>query len=367
MFAEKDIVRIAKRENNNKRKYLVVNRLQAKHIPVSPQKALSMFDRLADVVSRSYGGESVLLIGFAETATAIGARVAINLNGYYMQTTRENMAGVEYLFFTESHSHATEQKLVQDDLADYIDKVQRIIFIEDEVTTGNTILNITNIIEKKYPGKVSFSVASLLNGMDEEALKIYSRRGIKIHYLVKTNHSTYPDQAESFKGDGHYYKNGAGHAGSSIVCKPVHDYIDSRRIVQGKEYAQACKRLWKQIEEDLDYDSFHDILVLGTEEFMYPAIYVGSRLEESGKNVKCHSTTRSPITVSSEEEYPVHSRYELTSMYDDHRTIFIYDICRYDCVLVITDANHKSQKGIDSLVHAIQLCGNTNIFLYRWC
>ncbi len=39
MYKEEDLVRIAKRENNTKRKYLVVNRLQGKHIPVSPKNA----------------------------------------------------------------------------------------------------------------------------------------------------------------------------------------------------------------------------------------------------------------------------------------------------------------------------------------
>ena len=36
MYTEQGVVRIARRENNNKRKYLVVNRLQGKHVPVKP-------------------------------------------------------------------------------------------------------------------------------------------------------------------------------------------------------------------------------------------------------------------------------------------------------------------------------------------
>ncbi len=50
--------------------------------------------------------------------------------------------------FSESHSHATEQKLVKTDLDKIIGKTDRIIFIEDEVTTGNTILNIVRLIQK---------------------------------------------------------------------------------------------------------------------------------------------------------------------------------------------------------------------------
>ena len=39
-YTEKDLVKIAKRENNTKRNYLVVDPLQGKHIPVVPSKAL---------------------------------------------------------------------------------------------------------------------------------------------------------------------------------------------------------------------------------------------------------------------------------------------------------------------------------------
>ena len=75
-------------------------------------------------------------MGFAETATAIGAQAAITVGADYIQTTREVIPGVNYLFFSEEHSHATEQKLVKDDIDRAAAETDRIIFIEDEVTTG---------------------------------------------------------------------------------------------------------------------------------------------------------------------------------------------------------------------------------------
>ena len=39
-YQQKDLVRIAKRENNTKRNYLVVDPLQGKHVPVQPSNAL---------------------------------------------------------------------------------------------------------------------------------------------------------------------------------------------------------------------------------------------------------------------------------------------------------------------------------------
>ena len=191
LYTEKELVRVAKRENNKKRSYLVVNCQQAKHIPAEPDKTFAMFDELADILINEYNNEKVLVVGFAETATAIGARLAIRLNSFYMQTTREPIPNVEYLYFTESHSHATEQKLIKTDLDQIIDKIDRIIFAEDEVTTGNTIMKIIDIIRATYGDIIKFSVASLLNGMDDKAQKAYEEKNIRIHYLVKTDHSAY--------------------------------------------------------------------------------------------------------------------------------------------------------------------------------
>ena len=50
VYSEENLVVLAKREGNKKRKYLVVNRLQGKHIPVCPSAALEMFEALAQVL-----------------------------------------------------------------------------------------------------------------------------------------------------------------------------------------------------------------------------------------------------------------------------------------------------------------------------
>lgn len=369
MYTERKLVGIAKRENNNKRKYLVVNRLQGKHIPISPKAAFDMFDELSEIVKSNYHGEKLLLVGFAETATAIGARLAVNLNSYYMQTTREQIDNVEYLFFTESHSHATEQKLVKNDIdsiANY-DNVSRIVFVEDEVTTGNTILKIIDIIKKLYPDRFNFSVASLLNGMDEAALKCYNSNNINIHYLVKTNHDTYTEIADRFKGDGEYISPRLCDLEGDLPTFELDGYLNARRCVKGSDYYNACCLLWKQIENKVDFADSEKILVIGTEEFMYPALSVAGELENKGFSVKCHSTTRSPIVVSTEEDYPLSKRYELVSLYDDERKTFIYNLDKYDCVLIITDSKNNLDKGTKSLVNALRLCGNKNIKLVRWC
>lgn len=380
MYTEAELVGIAKRENNTRRNYLVVNRLQGKHIPVSPRKALQMFNSLAELIKEAYSSERLLMVGFAETATAIGAAVAIECQAAYMQTTREVLEGVDYLYFSESHSHATEQKLVKTDLDKIIGETDRIIFIEDEVTTGNTILNIIRLIQKTYAQPVQFAVASILNGMNEEALENYKNLKIPVHYLVKTEHDTYTEIAEKYRADGicHICTKPKEEVvqqqmkiQQQIEVQEISGWVNARRLHAADTYQQACEQFWQEIQQTYGYtketETGKRILVLGTEEFMYPALFVGARLEEAGYTVRMHATTRSPIAVSREKNYPLHTRYELVSLYDKNRTTFVYDLAEYEEVLVLTDAQNEETEGWESLQNALALSNNRNIKRIRWC
>lgn len=385
------LVRVAKRENNQKRPYLVVNPLQAKHVPADPRKTLAMFDALAKLLASEYEGEKLLLIGFAETATAIGARLAIDLGCAYLQTTREYIKQAEYLYFTESHSHATEQRLVKTGLLQGIEETDRVIFVEDEITTGNTIAKLVDLLRRTYREDLKCSVASLLNGMDKEAALRYQERKISVHYLVKTDHSKFTEIAEGFAGDGQYkapYFQGISEKkgpmeekkapaewkkdenNNTYICHvTILGAVNARKITSGLEYQNACGRLWEQVETLVQGEQGETVLVLGTEECMYPAIVTAKKLAESGCRVKCHATTRSPIAVSREAEYPLHCRYELQSFYERGRRTFVYDLARYDKVLVITDAaaGESYEAGMDTLCHALAASGNERIYIIRWC
>lgn len=469
IYQEQDLVTVAKRENNTKRNYLIVNRRQGKHIPVCPKEALEMFSALADIVRQAYRNERLLIIGFAETATAIGAAVAVELGQYYIQTTRENVEGVDdYVYFTEAHSHATEQKVVRADVESVVcgrkntyggqtdgtivtmeeplKPIDRIVFIEDEVTTGNTILSAIEkieeleaikAIEKVNGSKLCFSVASILNGMDSAAEAIFQKRQIPLHYLVKIDHAKYPQLAENYRGDGnymncsndesesrvkledseinqfgeinrinkinqinknnfganklnnvYYLKNNTNSICFNSACSDINYinnkcyYIDgfdnrcfikeftvegcrnARRIQDAKVYQNACEQLCQKICAQIELPD--QILVLGTEEFMYPALLLAAKLEEQGKSVRFHATTRSPIAVSTESEYPLHARYELASIYDNQRRTFVYNLAAYNAVIIISDAPITSAEGKNSIYKALAHSGNQNIILVQW-
>lgn len=363
MYTEKDLAAVAKRENNTKRKYLVVNKLQGKHIPVDPRKSLAMFNELAQQVKTAYADEKILLVGFAETATAIGSAVAAETGADYIQTTRENIPNAEYLFFSEQHSHATEQKLVKNDIDAVINNIDRIVFVEDEVTTGNTILNIITVIENLYTAKIKFSVAALINGMDEASARVYAEKGIAVHYLVKTRNSEYDELADKYEINGTYVNADTNKSDICTETIAFTEHINARRLTDGNTYKQACEKLYQHIKGKSEISG--NILVLGTEETMYPAMYVGARLADDGYTVKNHATTRSPIAVSRDEGYPLHTRYTLKSLYDEERTTFVYNIEKYDAVLLVTDAENITDNSMNSLLNALSTGGNNRVYIIK--
>lgn len=366
LYKESDLVRIAKRENNAKRSYLVVNRKQGKHIAVSPGEALAMFHALAELLEEPCRGERLLVVGFAETATAIGACVAADLQTAYIQTTREAIAGAEYLYFSESHSHAVEQRLVRGDLAGAMERVDRIVFVEDEVTTGNTIWSVIESIEAVWGRKVRFSVASLLNGMDVAAQERYQARGIALHYLVKTDHGAYAALAQKYTGQGIYEKPQVQGCPEALRVLEPSGYLDTRRLQQGEQYRHACEEMSRQVLSALAPQSHKRYLVMGTEEFMYPGLILAQQMEAMGCLVRFHATTRSPIAVSPEPEYPLHVRYELCSLYETGRRTFVYDPGACEEAVIVCDAPEITKAGLSSLTCVLARAGAEQITLVRW-
>ena len=202
--------------------------------------------------------------------------------------------------------------------------------------------------------------------MDEEAVGRYRERDINVHYLVKTDHSTYTEIADRFKGDGEYINKDVTNT-DVIVTNITENYLNTRRLVNGNDYNAACQKLFEEIEKRTDLNNVKTMAVIGTEEFMYPALYVSEQFGNLGISAFSHSTTRSPIVTSTEEDYPVQKRFELASFYDVNRKTFIYNLRKYDCAIVITDSTYEDLIGVNTLVNALKFVGNDNINVYRWC
>lgn len=366
-FELDDLIRVAKRENNTKRSYLYVNPVQGKHVPVSPSISLELFSRMAKQLEESYRGESLLVIGFAETATAIGTAIAFeaeNVN-YYMSTTREDVPGSEYLFFTESHSHATEQRLAIAGLEEVLEKVDRVVVAEDEVTTGNTIEKLMYAMRKRFSEyEIKFGIISILNSMSEDRIRELSQSGVECHYIQKipteyhveqiAQYAYEPLQSECFLPDD-----------TSVGELVVEKGWNPRVVCSTEILREKCVQLSDQMKQKF---AGQKVLVIGTEECMFPGMYLAAQYEKAFSDalVRFHATTRSPIEVSMAEEYPLHQRYPLISLYEEERRTFIYNLEQYDQVWIVTDAPDPKKTGKDSLVGALESCGNRNIMFVKW-
>lgn len=334
-----DVISIAERDGNTKRRYLLLNKLQAKYLPVKGKTALSMFDKLANEV-KHYEGK-LIVIGFAETATAIGARVAYQLalnpknKVTFLTTTREKCDCKPIVEFQEEHSHAVEQILYGNEKvfqeADYI------IFAEDEVTTGNTICNCV----KKLNLKCKYVVASLLNCMSDEEIERFTSYDISPYYLIKTDKEGFDDIGEN-ESINLPYEN----CEVNIKKKTVFGFPNPRLGVDILKYHKNCIAIANSIKNECSNNE--SILILGTEECMYPSIVIADELEKDNFSAVVQSTTRVPTCTNKNSEYPLHTRYQITSFYDD-RDVYVYNLQKYDKVYIVSDGHRLSKSTIRAL------------------
>lgn len=327
-----DVIKMAKRHNNPKRDFLFVNTILGKHIAVQGRDALMMHRALGDKVyelfkEKGWENKKVLLVGFAETATALAQNIMfyslkfkekfpLNIVGY-TQTTREELPSNQYtnIAFEEEHSHATSQKLYFDKELDY----DVVLFVEDEITTGNTILNFISQFEKHQSGK-DYAVASILNWQNDKDAKTFSEKGVEVAFLVRGKMKT---ELPSF----------------SIKEGKEYDLYQDEVNYKANLSLRNNPRLPMTVEEFSEYVTFGDnkdkefsklislkdskkkTLIIGTEENMFVPIFFAIIIDADVK-----ATTRSPIESSLENGYPISSRLKLNSAYESGRVTYLYDM-----------------------------------------
>lgn len=362
LYKEKDILRVAKRVNNRRRQYLLVNPLQAKHVPVSPSTALRMMSALGETVAAAYG-ETKLVIGFAETATAVGAMVARSVSNdcIYLTTTREPVPDVHsWVFFSEEHSHASEQKLAADWLETYFRETDTIVFVDDEFSTGKTLINMIRRLKSEFPivSEKKIVAASIINRLTRENAERWAAEGIESACLLQLPFSEYDSQTAEMRvmAAEQFFPQAAGpEAEVSLVTRAL---PDPRTGVAIGEYYAACTAAAEALQ-NLAACSGGAVLVLGTEECMLPALLIGAHLEQTGavESVFCHATTRSPIGVSAQQAYPIRSGWKIRSFYDPERETYLYNLQKYDTVVLVSDSGSSYEGALEDLCALLRAHG----------
>ena len=332
-------ISVEHRSNNSRRDFVFVNKLQGKHIPVKPSKAMEMFHELGNKVAEGIGDKRVLVIGFAETATAIGQYLANQLGEkvvYRTQTTRYiNDDWNKLIDFSEEHSHATEQFLYGD-ISEIEGKFDYILFVEDEISTGKTILNFIEAFNKVAKSKIEFGVASICNWQTTDNREKYKELGIDTFALIEG------ELVDSRKK-----------LGVEVIDYSENENIDIMIDWPGESMRERVggfglgdidwlsDTIKKAILTDIELNNEDktaglNICVLGTEEYMYIPMVVAMQLENYGMQVKYHATTRSPIDVMIRNEGAIKNKSRFMSAYGNYET-YIYNLTKYDGVYIISD------------------------------
>lgn len=368
---------MGKRSHNPKRNFLFISKVLGKHIEVRPDICRATGYLLASLIygkmketqilidyinnpvqeitvipqamKRCYHQtERVAVLGFAETATGLGMAVASAIkDSYYLHTTREPITQYEsVLQFEEEHSHATTHRcypLNQEILA----TVQHLILVDDELTTGKSLLNIVQELIRMTPVR-KFTALSILDWRTDEHQQMIddfcqiNKVEIEIRALVKgevivKDETVYEDERpEVISSTQEVHQLQMIKRLSCETSQGIKEYYakSGRFGVTQEEIVKLeslCQQIAQQIQSKLC--GAKKILVLGHGEDIYIPSRIAAYLDG---DVFFKSTTRSPIYC--EIDGPIQQKH---LFYDDEVPYYFYNKdeieAEYDQVVWITE------------------------------
>jgi len=289
---------------NPRRAFLFLSKVLGKHYPVRPAAMEAVHRHLAGTVTDADG--PVVFIGMAETATGLGQgvfeawrRANPEAEALYLQTTRYRIEAAPCLTFEESHSHAPRVflHLPQDAQAlARLNSAQRVVLIDDELSTGNTFVNLVKVLQQVMPQLATVHLATICDFMGEaRRCDVAVRMGLPCSVGAIVS------------GHWHFEPNG-----QAIVPGATAQCIEGREVRltdagYGRLGRDECLQLPTALVERLAGETVNGpTLVLGTGEFMHAAFVLGRALEARGVDAFVQATTRSPILVWGEVQRVLH-------------------------------------------------------------
>jgi hypothetical protein len=323
------------RRFNPRRSALFVSPVLGKHIPAPPSLVALAGTALALRVAQETGGresevgaaftdlaaaralvgsvrqdpvktEPLVVVGFCETATALGHLVRDGLaDAPYVHTTRAALGDPALLAFEEEHSHATSHRLYHRDAAVFRGD-EPIVLVDDELTSGQTVLNIIAALHAHAP-RPRYIVATLLDWREPAAREAYAATeaalGVRIDVvalltgrvegaLVDGPPPDEPPEPPPGRGAATVIEHHVS-LPMPLTARRGWDHADQDALEQA--LAAAAEPL-------VAARGTGPAVCIGTEELMYVPLRFAEQL---GDDVVFHSTTRSPIVVADIEGYPI--------------------------------------------------------------
>ncbi|MBK6031166.1 phosphoribosyltransferase domain-containing protein, partial [Streptomyces sp. MBT59] len=189
---------------NPKRAHLLVSNVLGKHVPQRPSVVYGAGYGLGERVRALLGEEEArraVVLGYAETATGLGHAVADGLReAPYLHSTRRPVAGVAQAGgFEEAHSHATSHLLLPEDpeLLAQGAEASPLVLVDDEFSTGNTVLNTIRALHELHPRDryVIVALVDMRSPADRDRLTAFAAEiGARVDLVTRsTGTVTLPD------------------------------------------------------------------------------------------------------------------------------------------------------------------------------
>ncbi|GGZ11397.1 phosphoribosyltransferase [Streptomyces poonensis] len=333
----RDLLGLALRRNP-KRAHLLVSNVLGKHVPQSPSVVYGYGVALGRRVRELLGDEeaaAAVVLGYAETATGLGHSVADGVGlAPCLHSTRRPVEGVARAGgFEESHSHATSHLLLPEDPA-LLAGDGPLVLVDDEFSTGNTVLNTIRELHGRYPrGRyVIVALVDMRSAADLGRLTEFAREiGARVDLVTAASGTVRLPEGVLEKGQALVAEQEAAAGGGAAAGVSVPDgaaprvtrvELDwPRGLPDGGRHGftprhrtaleSALPAMAARIGDALPADA-RRVLVLGFEELMYAPLRLAVELERqiggTGAEVRYSTTTRSPVLAVDDPGYAIRSR-----------------------------------------------------------
>ncbi|QEU94612.1 phosphoribosyltransferase [Streptomyces kanamyceticus] len=357
---------------NPKRAHLLVSNVLGKHVPQRPSVVHAAGHDLGVRVRELLGDEEArraVVLGYAETATGLGHSVADGLGlAPYLHSTRRPVAGVERAGgFEESHSHATSHLLLPEDPG-MLAGEGPLVLVDDEFSTGNTVLNTIRALNERFPrGRyVIVALVDMRSPDDRGRLADFAREiGARVDLIAAASGTVRLPDGVLERGQALVAEH------ESAAVPPEHDSAAVPRpraarapvarveldwpgeIPDGGRHGftpahraaldAALPGMAARVADALDGGA-RRVLVLGFEELMYAPLALGVELERrSGAEVRFSTTTRSPVLAVDDPGYAIRTRIAFPA-HDDPAdgpgTRYAYNVAGggFDAIVAVVDS-----------------------------
>ncbi|MFH8606105.1 phosphoribosyltransferase [Streptomyces sp. NPDC018029] len=360
---------------NPKRAHLLVSNVLGKHVPQRPSVVYAAGHDLGVRVRELLGDDEArcaVVLGYAETATGLGHAVADGIAlAPYLHSTRRPVDGVERAGgFEESHSHASSHLLLPEDPA-LLAGNGPLVLVDDEFSTGNTVLNTIRALHERFPREryVIVALVDMRSPADRGRLADFAREiGARVDLVATASGTVRLPDGVLEKGQALVAEyetrpvpppgGGRGPVTRVELGWPAgvpdggrHGFTPAHRAALDA----ALPAMAAEIEKALPAGA-RRVLVLGFEELMYAPLALGVELERrvggegragievrAGVEVRFSTTTRSPVLAVDDPGYAIRTRLAFPA-HDDPAdgpgTRYAYNVAGggFDAVVAVVDS-----------------------------